>query len=110
MATTYKICVDGIILDVYADETNTHICNSYLLKRRVQMEDALNQIRQMSPDNYAIHKLSFKDQINEWRSHNLLYALYFIRSHTRDVDLTVRKYNGIFNFLYGIMSVFYPHS
>lgn len=84
---------------------NTHIENSYQVRSIKDMKHILKKIRENTHYEYAIHNMSLFKQIIEWRGHNLLYVLGFMKDRTKSVDLNINEpwYRYI---LYTIMSIF----
>lgn len=77
---------EQVNVGVYID--NTHIEDSYKIKRIKDMRNVLELIRNTcSNETLLIHKLKLSTQIHEWRAHNLLYALNIQRKRTKDVDI-----------------------
>jgi len=66
---------------------NTHIYDSYLIRRKDDMREFLGTIREKCNPDMAVAVRSLTSQICEWRAHNLFYYLHVFRSRTRDVDL-----------------------
>lgn len=82
---------EQINVGVYVD--NTHIENSYKIKRIKDMRNVLELIRMdCSNETLLIHKLKMSTQIHEWRAHNLLFALGIARKRTKDVDLNFESW------------------
>ena len=66
---------------------NTHIYDSYLIRRKADMREYLSAIREKCNPDMAVAVRSMNSQICEWRTHNLFYYLHVFRSRTKDVDL-----------------------
>ena len=66
---------------------NTHIYDSYLIRRKEDIREFLKTIREKCNPDMAITARSMDSLICEWRSHNLFYYLHVFRSRTKDVDL-----------------------
>lgn len=90
-----KIRYGLLTLDVFVDDLNTNIIDSYKIKKKEDMKIILNLIRfqcnEKVDSTLAIHKLSNRTMIQEWCTHNLLYKLGLWKSHTKDVDLNSDK-------------------
>ena len=94
-------------MDVMLSEDNTHIDNSYIIKHSKEMKDFLIKLRELIPDkNYAIHKRSINSMLQEWKAHNILYALGISVDRTKDVDLDIYE-TWYRKTAYFILSLFY---
>lgn len=99
----------GYILKVYSTKYNTHIHDSYQVKRINDMKGAIALIRTAVHDkNTAIHKRSVNSMIHEWRAHNLLYSLGIKKSRTGSTDLEANQPRYM-KIAYFILSLLYPH-
>lgn len=66
---------------------NTHICDSYLVRRKEDIREFLKTIRGRCNPDMAIAARSIDSMVCEWRAHNLFYYLHVFRSRTKDVDM-----------------------
>ena len=66
---------------------NTHIYDSYQIRRREDMREFLSTIREQCNPDMAVAVRSMDSMICEWRSHNIFYYLHVFRSRTKDVDM-----------------------
>jgi hypothetical protein len=93
-------------------ELNTHISNSYRVKKLSEMKEVLkgyqNTAEVCNEENMAIRSRTIFNMVNEWRVHNLLYELHLFRSHTANVDLE-REPKWYMTLAYTILSPFYFH-
>lgn len=86
--------------------TNTHICDSYLIKSKTAMRAYLLALREKVSPEMAVNKRDLESQLREWRSHNFFYRIHVFRSRTKDVDLELKQawYRELFcrvvNFFY----------
>lgn len=69
------------------------------------MRAILKIIRSLAPDSPVAHRNLF-GLINEWRGHNLAYALGIYRDRSGSVDLDHNPW--YLSLLYGIASFLYP--
>jgi hypothetical protein len=74
----------------YGDNPCVSIQNSYLIVRDDDIKVVLEYIRGL--DGYKkLKELGYtrtpKSEFNEWKGHNVLYKLGFMRSHTGSVDI-----------------------
>lgn len=84
---------------------NTHIENSYKVKKSKDMRSILERLKVYSNSADALNKISINTMIHEWRAHNLLYALGICRDRTKDVDLNYN--NVLIKIAYFILSCMY---
>jgi hypothetical protein len=73
------IYYEGKVVKVSMSENNTNIEDSYRFKPIGEMKGVLKEVREASlfdSTERAISKRSLFSMINEWRVHNLLYALH----------------------------------
>lgn len=87
MNTATLIANDRVVLS----RDNTHIFNSYQIKRKEDMREFLAVLREHCDPDMAVAVRPMKSLICEWRSHNLFYFLHVFRSRTKDVDLERRQ-------------------
>lgn len=104
----FKILSNNFIATVSASSENTTIFNSYNIKRIAHMRNTLKSIKEYLSDEYAVNNRSIFGMINEWRVHNLLYALGIARARTKDVDLELNQ-PWYMKVLYFMLSPFYLH-
>lgn len=82
---------------------NIHIVDSYLITKRKDMYELLNQIKEEYPEldvwNRSLFNLSC-----EWRAHNLLYKLNIFRDRVKDVDLNYPQ-NKLINIIYLVLGI-----
>ena len=71
--------------------TNTHICDSYLVRSKAAMRDYLSALREKVSPEMAVNKRDLESQVCEWRSHNFFYRIHVFRSRTKDVDLELKQ-------------------
>ncbi len=86
------------------NKNNIHIEDSYNIYKKSEMLSIINEIRsRYSEDECLPLKRTNKSLLNEWCTHNLLYDLHILRSHTADVDLDYHQkwYLGIGYFIFG---------
>lgn len=95
-------------LKVEVSEDNTKIYDSYQVTSLKDMKAILFLIKSRVNNNYAINKRGYKDMINEWRVHNLLYSLHLFRERTKDVDLNFPQ-STLEKTIYSILSLLYFH-
>lgn len=93
-------------VSVSTNNNNIHIHNSYNIKKIRDMKHYINDIRNSDDGTCEVLNRSNFSLINEWRSHNLLYALGIFRTHTKDVDLESNP-SIFFTIGYTILSFLY---
>ena len=64
---------------------NLHIFDSYKVSKKC-FHSTLKQIRCLHPKSEIWNRKEWLMQL-EWATHNFLYNLHILRSHTADVDL-----------------------
>lgn len=102
---TYK----GFVLKAHASENNTHVEDSYKVKRIDDMQSILWMIQsEVEDSSMAINKRGIWSMTHEWRTHNLLYSLGIERDRTRSVDLDIGQ-PWYLRLGYKILSFFYFH-
>ena len=72
---------------VVLSHDNTHIYDSYQIRRKSDMVEFLKTIREQCHPDMAIAVRSMRSLVCEWRAHNLFYYLHIFRSRTKDVDM-----------------------
>lgn len=99
LVITYK----DFIFRLDCSENNTHIEESYRVKKRKDMKEFLKTVKLelRGDEGYAIFKRSEASMIREWRVHNLFYSLGIAKERTRDVDLNTGQpwYASVLYFL-----------
>ena len=79
-------------VNISSTDYNTSIIDSYRFKKIRDMKGIITQVRMINLDNdSAIRKRHRFSMINEWRAHNLLYALHIKRERTKSVDLNINQ-------------------
>ena len=85
-----------------------HIRNSHRVKKRKDIEAALEYIRAM-PEYVALKEAGYtrtpKSEYNEWRAHNVLYRLGIARERTKSVDIDQNE-SMLRRFVYAVLSIF----
>jgi len=71
--------------------TNTHICDSYIIRSREAMREYLTVLRELFGPEMAVSQRDLESQVREWRSHNFFYRIHVFRSRTKDVDLELKQ-------------------
>jgi hypothetical protein len=102
---------NGMIVKASISEYNTNIEDSYRFKNISSMRDILRVIRAESLNDSterAISKRSLFSMVNEWRVHNLLYALGIKRDRVKSVDLNIGQ-PWYIKAVYTLLSPFYLH-
>lgn len=92
-------------INAQLSKDNTHIEDSYKVKKYSDMENILLRLQLCADNNDAVKNIKISTMIREWRAHNLLYALNIKRERTKDVDLNFNKWYT--RAIYGILSCFY---
>lgn len=92
---------------LYVDATSNDVCihNSFVVKHIRDMRAILKKIRLSAPDSIVAHRSLF-GLINEWRGHNIAYALGIYRDRSGSVDLDHNPW--YLSLMYGIASFLYP--
>lgn len=70
---------------------NTHISNSYQVRRKEDMRQFLKTLREQCDPDMAVAVRSVESMVREWRSHNIFYYFHVFRSRTKDVDMERRQ-------------------
>lgn len=97
------------ILKVHASIDNTHIKDSYKVKRIKDMKGILLAIQhELEGNDMAINNRSIDSMINEWRVHNLFYSLSIKKDRTKSVDLDINQ-PWYIKLGYKVLSIFYLH-
>lgn len=99
MELNYK----GKIITFAGNENVLTIVDSYEIEDKISMIEILDDISK-EIDFPAGREIN--DMIYEWRAHNLLYNLHFMRKHTKSVDFE-RDQSKVLKFLYKCLSIFY---
>ena len=79
--------LDGTIVEVTMSRDNTHIENSYKIKKRKTMKQIIRCAQISCKPDDAIACRSMRGMVREWCAHNLLYNLGIARKRTASVDL-----------------------
>lgn len=89
-------------------EDNTHIQDSYTITSGKEIKNCIKLVSSQFSQypELAINKRTVKDQVEEWKTHNILYKLHIFRSRTKDVDLDIYE-TKLRKFGYKILSWFY---
>lgn len=92
----------------YGGNPCLHIQNSYILKRGRTIKAELEYIHTL--DEYKKLKESgytrtFKSEYREWKAHNFLYRIGFMRARTGSVDIDQNEPLWR-RFIYAILSIF----
>lgn len=74
-------------VNVEITKENIKIKDSYRIKNKKTMTSILKIIRNVALKNGYSFRRTNKSWLQEWKSHNLLYALNIFKEHTRDTDL-----------------------
>lgn len=94
------------MIEYIVNLNSIHIKDSYKIHNENEMMKILCEIKtQYFYSKYFFYNMSYKDLINEWKAHNLLYDLHLFRSHTKDVDLN--KNPWYIKLIYSILAKFY---
>ena len=103
-----KKSVDPNEMTIYVTDNNIHIVNSYLIKKRSDMQLVLTYLRCMYHENKVLKHRSNESMLNEWCSHNLLYNLNIQRDRTADVDLDYPQ-KLVYKIAYWILAKLYRY-
>lgn len=85
------------------NENVLSIVDSYKITDTVSMIEILMDIS--NEIDFPIGR-NIEDMVAEWKAHNLLYDLHFMRKHTKSVDFE-RDQKKILKFLYKCLSKLY---
>jgi hypothetical protein len=105
------IVYNNLVIKATIGSDNTNIEKSFKIKSIKDMKAVLLLLREqtkLSSIKYAIDKRSLFSMINEWRVHNLLYALCIEKDRTISVDLNTGQ-KWYIKVLYTLLSPFYLH-
>lgn len=97
-----------LLFKITVTENNTNIEDSYRIKSISDMQQVLYMIQDECEPSLAINKRGIWDMTNEWRVHNLLYALGIEKDRTRSVDLDINQ-PWYMTVAYSLLSPFYFH-
>lgn len=90
-------------IDIRVTEDNTHVTNSFTIKRPKMIRCAVEGIEKfciLNGYSCPILKRTTRSLTDEWCAHNLLYYLHIARSRTADVDLDkARWYTEVIYFV-----------
>ena len=83
------ININGEDFRISMNDTNIHIHDSFKINNEKDMISVLNQLKELYKGNndVAINKLTFGEMLAEWKAHNVLCFLSFLKKRTCDVDL-----------------------
>lgn len=101
----YIIPFKDFVFRVQTSKDNTCILDSYKLKKKSDMKEVLELIREKAFKSAAVNNRSIKGMVNEWRVHNFLYSLGIAKTRTKDVDLELNQ-PWYMKFLYSVFSFF----
>jgi len=94
-------------MEFVVTDQNIQIKNSYKVSVTKEMEDILDYLRDLYPDNSVLNKRKNPSLIREWKGHNFLYKLGIIKSHTKDVDLDLDSANIFYTVGYWFLALGY---
>nr|DAF63770.1 MAG TPA: hypothetical protein [Podoviridae sp. ctz6O13] len=91
METYYAVVYhNGMKIKAGLSYNNTQIFDSYKVRKKRDMEEVIQKIRQASDiPALAVRRRTVKGMVHEWKAHNLLYELGIARDRTKDVDLDI---------------------
>jgi hypothetical protein len=91
-------------IDCTISKNNVHINHSIKIKRRKEMTEIIDMIKQKLPE-HEINNVSTFLCVQEWGVHNLLYSLGLYRDRTRDLDIDTNKpwYMKIIYYILGFL-------
>lgn len=93
-------------VEFFVSDKSVHILDSYKVKTISEMDYIIATLRVKYP-SCEVLKRSNNSLINEWRTHNLLYALGLFKNHVKDLDLTVIPWWA--DVMYLLLSPLYLH-
>lgn len=95
------------MLNYIIDNSTLHIEKSYQLKTSKDMHDYLHKLRADNVDyNFDVLKRSDENLLNEWKGHNFLYNIHFMRNHTESVDFEYPQ-KLYWKIIWGLLSKLY---